>query len=227
MSNPFRPEDLKFDTDGELLLPCVVVDPDAYYPPFDEMSLATKPSGKTIILSTPSGKDDGSVFAEKFGLNKQPDDVNWEAVEFSIAEPKQNDVIIIDPSGDLSETDEAAIRVALRSERVLVYTGDCMSSRTMSKLALMGAAVLGISNTSALGLSASIAKSMEAFSFTTFPEEFRFSDLHYRLSHEATMLKDKRQQQSRKAHFLLHEKKRVARGRSHAKQKHKGMQRFV
>lgn len=62
--------------------------------------------------------------------------------------------------------------------------------------------------------------------FDTSPEhEFRWSDLHYRLSLQGTQEKFKRQQQRRKALFKHHEQKHVKAARSHAKQKHKGMNR--
>jgi hypothetical protein len=186
------------------------------------------------MYSTPSGTDDGSAFAAAFGCMTDP---GWKNILWEAPEPKADskgnvyppdEIIFLDGNGDLSEGEMAKLNDAVRGERVIVI-GDCHVGSVMrSKLAMMGAVVLGISNTNALGLSASIAKSMEAFSFSNqFPVEFRFTDLHYQLSHQATMLKDKRQQQSRKAHFLMHEKKRVARGRSHAKQKHKGTKRYA
>ena len=238
MSNSVYPDNVTFDTDGEVLLPCVVVDPDEYHLPFDERSLADKrPGGKIIMLSTPSGRDD--AFAAAFsGMSQSLIDADRVFPVLDRVDVKGNlypshemkDVILIDPDGELSPQNEEALQAAVRAERVIVM-GDCHTSeRTPSILRNAGAVVLGIG----FGMSTkeimrqSVACMMDAMvSISNYPEEFRFSDLHYRLSHEATMLKDKRQQQSRKAHFKMHEKKRVARGRSHAKQKHKGMQRFV
>lgn len=62
--------------------------------------------------------------------------------------------------------------------------------------------------------------------YRDFPVEFRWTDLHYRLSMQSGPEKDKQVQQRRKAHFKFHQQKRVKQGRSHAKQKHKGMARY-
>lgn len=56
--------------------------------------------------------------------------------------------------------------------------------------------------------------------------EWPWTPLHYKLSQIGTQEKEKRVQQRRAALFKLHEKKRLKKGRSHAKQKHKSVKEY-
>lgn len=58
-----------------------------------------------------------------------------------------------------------------------------------------------------------------------YPIEWRWTDLHAKLSWEGSMDKFKRQQQRQKSLFKHHEEKRIKKGRSHAKQRHKSVAR--
>ena len=64
------------------------------------------------------------------------------------------------------------------------------------------------------------------YSFCYTPD-WRWSDLHHKLSLEATLLKEKKVQQRRQALFKHHQEKRAKKGRSHAKQRAKSAKRFA
>lgn len=65
------------------------------------------------------------------------------------------------------------------------------------------------------------------FARTCFTPDFRWSPLHLHLSDVGTKTKFESQQQRRKALHKFHLEKRVKKGRSHAKQKHKGIARYA
>jgi hypothetical protein len=58
-----------------------------------------------------------------------------------------------------------------------------------------------------------------------YPAEWRWTELHAKLSWEGTLDKFKRQQQRQKSLYKHYQQKRIKKGRSHSKQKHKGMNR--
>lgn len=156
---------------------------------------------------------------EMFTLARNEDPSKWREILRSKMESDREPTVIFisDPTvaDRLLEIEERDRRLA--QNNVVIIGG---SSRRSSPLSLAIAVTL-----------ASMAhRPLEIPEITwdaDFPQEFRYSDLHYRLSLEATKIKDQRKQQSRKAKFLFHEKKRVQKGRSHAKQKHKGMARYA
>lgn len=59
------------------------------------------------------------------------------------------------------------------------------------------------------------------------PPEWRWSNLHHKLSLQATLLKEKKVQQRRQALFNHYQEKRAKKGRSHAKQRAKSMKQFA
>lgn len=69
-----------------------------------------------------------------------------------------------------------------------------------------------------------------SFFRSCFQPDFRWSDLHHRLSEQGTKTKLERQQQRRKALHKFHEAqrlKKIKKAREHAKQKQKSMKRYA
>jgi hypothetical protein len=134
-----------------------------------------------------------------------------------------------DPSSLDEEEDEEPAQVEDRPEVMLLGCGD----RNNVGLNVAIAAVLSKAFEvieEPIGFRLSRQRPMfdpDMFFFPTCYEvEFRWTDLHHRLSLQGTQMKLERQQQRRKALFKFHQEKRAKRGKEHAKQKHKGVSRF-
>ena len=132
------------------------------------------------------------------------------------------DIVIDVPDEVFHYSSDQTTHIA--SARVIVIGG--IASRAISK-AIVNALV------AAAGCTVGTAHPIRepAISFDNFwrthslPPEWRWSNLHYKLSLEGSLEKFKRQQQRQKSLFKHDEQKRIKKGRSHAKQKHKGMSR--
>lgn len=190
--------------------------------------------GEVILVSTDDGSDAAVAFANAFRLMAAKPE--WDTASLSIPdhppELKEDPAMMSATFKKItSATTDEGQRAERRTRVVIVGSGPEAHSMcsTMRKARIAAVLICG-----SLGLNMresaqeAMANVVDMMSFTeNFPTEFRFTDLHYQLSMQGARIKDQREQQSRKAHFILKEKKRVARGRSHAKQKHKGVSRFA
>lgn len=159
-----------------------------------------------------------------------PDDM---ALLRSISE--NQDVVIITPdlhrgmevSPDIFDPFEDEITDIKDSyqQRILVV-GDTHGSPNI-RIAI--ARVLSNSFSDAIGNSmCQLAERMNAWSCAwDYTPEWRWTNLHHKLSLEATLLKEKKVQQRRQALFKHHQEKRAKKGRSHAKQRAKSAKRFA